>query len=67
MSTKSYGTKKPNNRKTPKKLLYKGEQHEVIRVDHSKGVYVLRSRSTAGAEIEVPFSEFLPYSGSAPR
>ena len=67
---KSYGTKKPTNRKVPKKLKklhHNGELHDVIRMDHSKGVYVLRSKITPGEEIEVPFSDHLPNSGRAPH
>ena len=66
--TKSYGIKKPKNskkpkkRKTPKKLHYRGELHDVIREDRSKGFYVLRSKTTPGEEIVVPFSDYLPSS-----
>lgn len=59
---KSYGTKRPNNKKAPKTLLYAGQQHEVVRVDNSRGVYVLRSKSNPSEEIEVPFSDYVPTS-----
>jgi hypothetical protein len=69
MSAKSYGTKKPRNNQLPKKLLYKGELHKVLRHDAGRGVYLLQSKSNPKEVIEVPVSDYLPNSslGSGKR